>query len=203
LNDIWFSDESHFRINGYVNKQNMRIWGTQKPEVYVEKSGYPQYLTVWCAISSKGFIGPYFFEDRNGKRTSVNQNTYQEMISNYFIPKLHELCGLDISNQVFMQDGASPHTAKATLNFLRSYFGENIISNNTDNIWPPYSPDLNPCDYFLWGYLKDKTFVNIGNFENLDVLKAKIIENCNTITSDMCRNVINNLKFRLHYCILK
>jgi len=20
--------------------------------------------------------------------------------------------------------------------------------------WPPYSPDLNPCDYYLWGHLK-------------------------------------------------
>ncbi|GBM98968.1 hypothetical protein AVEN_181010-1 [Araneus ventricosus] len=24
--------------------------------------------------------------------------------------------------------------------------------------WPPYSPDLNPCDSFLWGYIKDKVY---------------------------------------------
>ena len=26
--------------------------------------------------------------------------------------------------------------------------------------WPPYSPDLNPCDFFLWGFLKDNVFRN-------------------------------------------
>jgi hypothetical protein len=25
--------------------------------------------------------------------------------------------------------------------------------------WPPRSPDLTPCDYFLWGYVKDKVSV--------------------------------------------
>ncbi|GBN23572.1 hypothetical protein AVEN_144157-1 [Araneus ventricosus] len=25
--------------------------------------------------------------------------------------------------------------------------------------WPPRSPDLTPCDFFLWGYVKDKIYV--------------------------------------------
>jgi hypothetical protein len=25
--------------------------------------------------------------------------------------------------------------------------------------WAPRNPDLTPCDYFLWGYVKDKVFV--------------------------------------------
>ena len=25
--------------------------------------------------------------------------------------------------------------------------------------WPPRSPDLTPCDYFLWGYVKDQVFI--------------------------------------------
>ncbi|GBN66468.1 hypothetical protein AVEN_122480-1 [Araneus ventricosus] len=25
--------------------------------------------------------------------------------------------------------------------------------------WPPRSPDLTPCDFFLWGYVKDKVYV--------------------------------------------
>jgi hypothetical protein len=23
---IWFGDEAHFKLNGYVNKQNMHVW---------------------------------------------------------------------------------------------------------------------------------------------------------------------------------
>ncbi|PNF14515.1 hypothetical protein B7P43_G15641 [Cryptotermes secundus] len=25
--------------------------------------------------------------------------------------------------------------------------------------WPPRSPDLMPCDFFLWGYIKDRVYV--------------------------------------------
>ncbi len=62
LNNIWFSDESHFHLNGYCNKQNMRILGAEKSEKFIEKSAHPEYVTVWCAISAQGLIGPYFFK---------------------------------------------------------------------------------------------------------------------------------------------
>ena len=25
--------------------------------------------------------------------------------------------------------------------------------------WPPHSPDLTPCDFFLWGFVKDSVYV--------------------------------------------
>ena len=33
---IIFSDEAHFDLGGYVNKQNCRIWGTENPHAYLE-----------------------------------------------------------------------------------------------------------------------------------------------------------------------
>ncbi|GFV16021.1 uncharacterized protein TNCV_3976761 [Trichonephila clavipes] len=44
------SDEAHFWTNGYVNKQNCRIWSEANPQVYVETSLHPEKLTVWCAL---------------------------------------------------------------------------------------------------------------------------------------------------------
>ena len=29
FNNIWFRDEAHFHLQGYVNKQNWRFWGTE------------------------------------------------------------------------------------------------------------------------------------------------------------------------------
>jgi hypothetical protein len=49
----------------------------------------------------------------------------------------------------FMQDGASSHTTKANLEFLLSKFQGRVISNKTNIIWPPKSPDMNPLDFFL------------------------------------------------------
>ena len=33
-----------------------------------------------------------------------------------------------------------------------------IIALGRDIEWPPRSPDLTPCDYFLWGHLKNKVY---------------------------------------------
>ncbi|KAJ4437726.1 hypothetical protein ANN_17871 [Periplaneta americana] len=38
--------------------------------------------------------------------------------------------------------------------------------------WPSRSPDLNPCDFWLWGYLKDRVYQ--GNIRSLADLKASI-----------------------------
>ncbi|GFX88142.1 transposable element Tcb2 transposase [Trichonephila clavipes] len=55
------SDEAYFWLNGYVNKQNCRIWSEANPQVYVETPLHPEKLTVWCSLSAGEIIGPYFF----------------------------------------------------------------------------------------------------------------------------------------------
>ncbi|GFU87555.1 integrase catalytic domain-containing protein [Trichonephila clavipes] len=52
------SDEAHFWLNGYVNKQNCRIWSEANPQVYVETPLHPEKLTVWSALCAGGIIGP-------------------------------------------------------------------------------------------------------------------------------------------------
>ncbi|GFT80484.1 putative DD41D transposase [Trichonephila clavipes] len=47
---ILFSDEAHFWLNGYVNKQNCHIWSEANPQVYVETPLHPEKLTVWCEL---------------------------------------------------------------------------------------------------------------------------------------------------------
>ncbi|GFS83030.1 hypothetical protein TNCV_1286651 [Trichonephila clavipes] len=53
---ILFSDEAHFWWNGYVNKQNCRIWSDANPQVYVETPLHPETLIVWCALWAGGII---------------------------------------------------------------------------------------------------------------------------------------------------
>ncbi|GFW48538.1 uncharacterized protein TNCV_1110971 [Trichonephila clavipes] len=47
-------DEAHFWLNGYVNKQNCRIWSEANPQVHVETTLHPEKLTVWCALWAGG-----------------------------------------------------------------------------------------------------------------------------------------------------
>ena len=62
--NILFSDEAHFHVSGYVNRQNMRIWGDENPHETVEAPKSREKVTVFVAIGANaGLIGPYFFED--------------------------------------------------------------------------------------------------------------------------------------------
>ncbi|GFX36568.1 uncharacterized protein TNCV_2031491 [Trichonephila clavipes] len=109
---ILFSDEAHFWLNGYVNKQNCRIWSEANPQVYVETSLHPEKLTVWCALWASGIIGPYFFKNDEGHNVTVNGDQYRAMITNFFIPELNNH---DVQELWFQQDGATCHTARATI----------------------------------------------------------------------------------------
>ncbi|GFV56000.1 uncharacterized protein TNCV_2729041 [Trichonephila clavipes] len=53
---ILFRHEAHFWMNGYVNKQNCRIWNEANPQVYVQKPLHPEKLTVWCALWAGGIL---------------------------------------------------------------------------------------------------------------------------------------------------
>ncbi|GFT68343.1 hypothetical protein TNCV_659471 [Trichonephila clavipes] len=56
LYDAYPFDEAHFWLNGYVNKQNCRIWSEANPQVYVETPLHPEKLTVWCALWAGGIL---------------------------------------------------------------------------------------------------------------------------------------------------
>ena len=106
-------------------------------------------VPVWAIMSSQGIIGSFFFEDYDGN--------YQSVTSERYIPILNKfkMClrrrGQDIANHWLMQDGAPSHTALASRNWLARNFGDRVISLKTNFVWAPYSPDLNPLDFFsLW-----------------------------------------------------
>ena len=58
----------------------------------------------------------------------------------------------------WFQDGAPAHGTLNVRQRLRRVFGNKIVALNHEVEWPARSPDLTPCDFFLWGYLKQKVF---------------------------------------------
>ncbi|GFW47665.1 high mobility group-T protein [Trichonephila clavipes] len=54
----------------------------------------------------------------------------------------------------FQQDGATCHTARATIDLLKDTFGDHLISRFGPVNWPPRSCDLTPLDYFFVGLCK-------------------------------------------------
>ena len=142
---IIFSDEAHFDVGKYVNKQNYRIWDTENSHEYIGKPTQP--VTVWCGFWFRGIIGQFFFENQQGEAVKVNGDRYREMLNEFLFTKIEEE---DIGNIWFQQDGATCHTAEPTLDVLHPVFEDRIISRRADVVWPPRNCDLTPLDCYLW-----------------------------------------------------
>ncbi|GFT66228.1 transposable element Tc3 transposase [Trichonephila clavipes] len=161
LFDLTDHDEAHFWLNGYVNKQNCRIWSEANPQVYVETPLHPEKLTA-C--------------------------------HDFFIPELNNH---DVQELWFQQDGATCHTARATIDLLKDTFGDRLISRFGPVNWPPRSCDLTPLDYFLWGYVK--LLVYADKPQTLDNLEGNIRRVIADIRPQMLEKVIENWTSRLDY----
>lgn len=190
-NDIldltFFTDESYFYLSGYVNKQVMRMWSENNPNFHSEAPLHSPKIGVWVAMSRRRVIGPIFFQG------TINAERYINQILNPFINQLHDD---ELHNGYFQQDNARPHVARVTMEYLRQFYDERLIS---DGRYPPRSCDLSPLDYFLFPLLKNTIFKN--PVQTLDVLQERIVENCLAVTPDLLIKVFNNMGQRVNLCI--
>ena len=91
-----FSDEAHFWLDDYVDKQNCRIWGEEQPEDIQALPLHPLKTTVRRGLWAGGIIGSYFFKDEAGANVTVNREHYRAMINGFLMPeiearKLHDI----------------------------------------------------------------------------------------------------------------
>ena len=86
VNPIFWSDETHFHLNGHVNKQNCRYWSprTRNPRLKHQKSSHCPRVTVWCALSTHEIIGPFFFENSRGRAMNVMVKIIDAWLRNSF-----------------------------------------------------------------------------------------------------------------------
>ena len=110
---------------------------------------YDQKTGVWCTISGRRIIGPIFYQE------TINCEQYVGLILQPFFA---ELTDEEKDYAYFIQNNATAHTANDTMLELTNIFGDCILSRG---LWPPRSPDLNPCDLYLWDKLKSVSYVNI------------------------------------------
>jgi len=182
------SDEAHFYLSGTVNKQNFRYWAENNLYDLHQRPVHSPRVTVWCAVSRLGVVGPYFFKE-GGETVTVTSNRYCKMLENFLRPRLEEFD--DSEDFWFQQDGATAHTARP-LEILREMFPSQLISLRGDIGWPAHSPDLTPCDFFLWGYLKAEVYKHRP--QTLKALKDAIREEVAAIPPEMTNIVIENFR---------
>ncbi|GFW50564.1 uncharacterized protein TNCV_2888671 [Trichonephila clavipes] len=146
-----------------------------------------------CLVRFMGWWNPSFKNDE-GHNVTVNGDRYRAMITNFFIPELNNH---DVQDLWFQQDGATCHTARATIDLLKDTLGDRLISRFGPVNWPPRSCDLTPLDYSLWGYVKSLVYADKP--QTLDHLEDNIRRVIADIRPQMLEKVIENWTSRLDY----
>ncbi|XP_077511001.1 uncharacterized protein LOC144121701 [Amblyomma americanum] len=194
LDFLMFSDEAVFHLDGQVNRQCTRFWSKNNPHFTHTRAVNSPRTVVWCAIWREGVVGPFFFED------SVTADSYLRLLKERFLPELVEyhmqqrLC-------IFQQDGAPAHYASKVRQWLNEEFPGRWMGRGSPNMsWPPRSPDLTPCDFFVWGYIKSRVY-RAGSLHSVERLHEHIKKEFDTISDDMRAAVFSEYAHRLQRCI--
>lgn len=186
---IIFSDEC--AIYKSSKSRNIYFWAKENPFYKEEVENNPPHVMIWAALTSEHLIGPYFFDG------NVNQESYANMIRNWFIPKLIEL---GIKDCVWLQqDGAPAHFALPVRALLNAEFPDRWIGRGSNSFaWPPRSPDLTTPDNSLWGLIKGQ--VSGIRYETIDQLKHAIIAAFASVSRNSLKKMAQRTWRRMELC---
>ncbi|KAI6653150.1 Transposase [Oopsacas minuta] len=96
---------------------------------------------------------------------------------------------------VFQQDGAPDHTTNTTQDWMK-HNTPNFIHKD---VWPPYSPDLNPMDYSVWSILENKACSVSHN--TVSSLKISLCREWEKIPQETLRAAVEGFPNRLRAVI--
>jgi hypothetical protein len=188
----WFSDEKIFTVQTPTNTQNDRVYAAvnNKREVSTARllkgrKHFSQSVMVSLAVSKLGKTEPFFVTPR----AKVNSIYYcEEVLERGLLPDIRRYSG---DNFIFQQDGAPAHRSRHTVAFLSANVPEFIEPAN----WPPNSPDLNPVDYSIWGYLQQLVYRQ--KIQDLDHLKHVIMSSWADINQQFIDGAIDQWSRRI------
>lgn len=178
---ILWTDESLFTRQGVFNFHNMHVWSEDNPHATREMSFQTRFsVNVWAGVIGNQFLGPHIFQG------NLNGATYLHFLQNDLPRILEDVAPEQRQNIIYQQDGAPPHYTLEVRAWLDANY-PGWIGRGGDVAWPARSPDLNPMDFYVWGYLKDHVYATPVNNE---VELVTRIRNC-------CEMLRENLTFKV------
>lgn len=196
---ILFTDEKCFTRRGVTNVHNEHNYAQENPHVVKIKHFQHEFsINVWMGIVNNHLVGPFRLPHR------LNGNSYLEFLQEQ-LPGLLEDIPLVLRQKMWlMHDGAPPHFTRNVRDHLHLQYPRKWIGRGADAPikWPPRSPDLTPCDFFLWGALSAKVYSERINTE--EQLWNRIVNAANTLLEEE-RGTLQRVQFnflkRVNLCI--
>lgn len=193
---ILWTDEAMFTRTGLYNAHNEHWWSFSNPHVIREHHHQERFsVNVWAGMIGDRILGPHFITG------SLTGGTYLDMLRGVIDRFLEDVPLAYLSGFYYQQDGAPPHYARDVRDFLNGEYGNRWIGRGGPVAWPARSPDLTPCDFYLWGEIKRRVY--LSEPENVDELKANVINAFRAVKSDssVLNRVRRNVYKRARLCL--
>ena len=117
------------------------------------------------------------------------------MLPYFLFPKLRRYP----EDMIFQQDVAPPHYSLEFMQYLDKKLPGRWMGREGPIHWPARSPDLTPCDFFLWSHFKNLVYRDPPRtiFEH----KSKNRSVVATINEGTLQEVFRNMKTRLGFVV--
>jgi hypothetical protein len=165
LSSVLTTDEVGFTRDGVFNSHNTHIWSEENPHQIRERGFQQRFsINVWAGIIGNRLIGP------NVLPPHLNGEGYLIFLQNELSDLLDDVPLQVRRDMWYLHDGAPAHSARGVKNWLDANLENRWIGRNGPVLWPARAPELNPCDFFLWGHLKQIVYETpVNTVEELTV----------------------------------
>lgn len=191
IENIITGDETWIYMFDPETKRQSQVWlfPGETPPLKFKRSRSVGKKMVATFFSSKGHVATIPVEDRR----TVNADWYV----NQCIPSVLENWRkrrpkTGTRSLLWHHDNASPHKAAATVAALT----ENKVKILPH---PPYSPDLAPCDFFLFPFVKER--LRGIHFESPEAAVHAYEREISTMEPEIWHNCFNSWFSRMKLCI--
>jgi hypothetical protein len=137
----FFSDEAGFTLSGNVSSQSNKYLCYGNPQTVDQVSLHDLEVTVWYAVSARKIQQLRFFKKNSGHHIQL-----------LLTPFLKELTEEEKVYSYLVQDNAMAYPANFLITVLQEVVDKLLIACQ---LWLPRSPDLNPCNFYLWVHKTD------------------------------------------------
>lgn len=196
FNKILWTDESRFENTGVFNIHNYHSWEIENPHLARASNFQHRYsVNMWSGIVNGELIGPFELPSR------LDGDTYLNFLQNNLFELLEDVNLETRRHMIFQNDGAPCHYARQVRGHLNETYPGRWIGRGGPIEWPARSPDLNPIDFFIWGYYKEVVYAQQTNSE--EELRRKLREAATKVrqNSSAFRRLKDNFLRRCRLCI--
>jgi [histone H3]-lysine36 N-dimethyltransferase SETMAR len=189
LCDVVTGDETWIYYRNIESKQKSRAWVGQDeaPPTVVKRQQFDKKSMFVVFFMTTGPL--LIHQVPTG--TTIDALYYRNECLTRLIEKLHKKRPTSTTHAVKLHhDNARPHVKDIVIDYLHDQKIKLIHH-------PPYSPDIAPCDFWLFGYLKGR----LESYSDPTSLAKAVTKELNSIPIDEYRKTFHKWIERMRLCI--